>query len=163
MWCSACVLAAKDRPLQETDKSANVCRRAKVFSEQKQEEISILQTKLRRNDCRLTVAVWVGNRTSSALLVDRHGVAVTLPDVVVASCLLERQSEVRDLVLVPEGDLACVSPDFVDQDANTGLSRGGERNTHCEAGRVLHGAFGYRVDECIGKDECVPCVGCECS
>lgn len=63
---------------------------------------------------RLTVTVRVSDRAASVLLIDRHRVAVTLPDVVVACCFLERQSEIGDLVLVPEGDLARVSPDLID-------------------------------------------------
>jgi hypothetical protein len=69
---------------------------------------------------------------------NRHRVAIALPDVVVARRFLERQSEIGDLVLVPKGDLARVSPDFVDQDPNAGLSRAGERNAHCEGGGELH-------------------------
>jgi hypothetical protein len=50
---------------------------------------------------RLTVTVRVSDRAASVLLVDRHRVAIALPYIVVACRLLERQSEIGDLVLVP--------------------------------------------------------------
>ena len=84
------------------------------------------------------MAVRIRNRTPSALLVDRDCVAAALPDVIVACRFLERQSKIGDLVLVPEGDLARVSPNLVDQDPNAGLSRASERNAHCEGGGELH-------------------------
>lgn len=84
------------------------------------------------------MAVRVRNRAAGTLFVDRYCVAAALPDVVVACRLFERQSEIRDLVLVPERDLARVSPNLVDQDSNAGLSRGGERNARCEGGGELH-------------------------
>lgn len=97
---------------------------------------------------RLTVTIRVSDRAASVLLVDRHRVAVTLPDVVVACRFLERQSEIGDLVLVPEGDLARVSPDLIDQNTNAGLSCGSERNAHCEGSGELHVT-------CVGSCEVV--------
>jgi len=105
---------------------------------------SVLRGRLRCQS-RLTVTIRIRNRTPSALLINRHGVAAALPDVVIACRFLERQSEVGDLVLVPKGDLAGVSPDLVDQDPNAGLSRAGERNAHGEGGGKLHVAC---IDSC---------------
>jgi hypothetical protein len=97
---------------------------------------------------RLTVAVRVNDRAASVLLVDCHRVAVALPDVVASCCFLERQAKIGDLTLVPEGDLARVSPNLIDQDPNAGLSRASERNAHCEGGGELHIA-------CVGSCELV--------
>lgn len=94
------------------------------------------------------MTVRIRNRAAGTLLVDRDRVAVALPDVVVACRLFERQSEIGDLVLVPEGDLARVSPNLIDQNPNASLSRGGERNAHCEGGGEFHVA-------CIGSYEMV--------
>lgn len=97
---------------------------------------------------RLTMTVRIRNRAPSALLVDCHRVTAALPDVVVACRLLERQSEIGNLVLVPEGDFARVFSNLIDQDPNAGLSRVSERNAHCEGDEELHVA-------CIGSCEVV--------
>ena len=90
------------------------------------------------------MTVGICNRSPSALLVDCYCVTAALPDVVIACRLLERQSEIGNLILVPEGDLARVSPNFIDQDPNAGLSRASERNAYCEGDGEFHVA-------CIGS------------
>lgn len=76
------------------------------------------------------MAIGLRNGASVVLLVDDSRIIAALPDVVVARRMFERQSKIRDLALVPEGDLAGVTPDLIDEDPNAGLSRGGESNAH---------------------------------
>ena len=108
--------------------------------EQKPEKQAFLQIYSDQEHCRLTVTVRIRNRAPSALLVDGHRVTAALPDVVIACRLLERQAEIGNLVLVPEGDFARVSPNLIDQDPNAGPSRASERNAHCEGDGELHAA-----------------------